>query len=152
MAVVGLVLLYPALARSRSLLAIMDIRARSVSFCNHMADSGCSQRKTKPRAPFRWFQFLFNPHDASASFIRVKHLQLLTAFSARQSVRCGARSQGAQRSRHSPAPRRSMSIASGNAVARPSRPMMTGGLPTLDAETRAGCLIPRATTISYFKD
>ena len=67
----------------------------------------CSQRKTKPRAPFRWFQFLFNPHDASesASFTRVKHLQLLTAFSARQSVRCGARSQGAQRSRHSPAPR-----------------------------------------------
>src|ERR1700721_4504824 len=100
MAVVGLVLLYPALARRRSLLAIMDIRARPVSFCDHTADSGCSQRKTKPRAPFRWFQFLFNPHDASesASFTRVKHLQLLTAFSARRSVRCGARSQGAQRS------------------------------------------------------
>jgi hypothetical protein len=45
----------------------MDIRARSVSFCDHMADSGCSQRKTKPRTPFRWFQFRFNPHDASQS-------------------------------------------------------------------------------------
>jgi hypothetical protein len=32
--VVGLALLYPALAWSRSLLAIMDIRARSISFAS----------------------------------------------------------------------------------------------------------------------
>jgi len=90
----------------------------------------CSQRKTKPCAPFRWFQFRFNLHDASqsASFTRLKHLQLLTAFSARQSVRCGARSLRSSTIAAFPRPAwRPMSIASGNAAARPSRPMMIGG-------------------------
>jgi len=79
------------------------------------------------------------PHFAGFNFVSthmtqanlghsLKHLQLLTAFSARQSVRCGARSLRSSTIAAFPRPAwRPMSIASGNAAARPSRPMMTGG-------------------------
>ena len=52
---VGLALLYPALVWSRTLLAIMDIRARSVSFCDRPSKANWvtrSRTRRRDRSPF----------------------------------------------------------------------------------------------------
>ena len=65
---IGLALLYPALLRSRSLLAIMDIRARPISFSDRPSSASRATRSRTRRRDRSSIFFKFNSQTSAGAF------------------------------------------------------------------------------------